>query len=136
MKACLVRLSCALVLLSAADAAQEMLPSRAPLLASGSFRIEPLKLEFDPRPVGTSSPPMITTVTNGGSGLVRVDDIFASGIDFTQTNSCGDSLAPGSSCQIQVIFKPATTGTRIGVLSVMVSSPGSPYYVVLTGVGQ
>ena len=136
MKACLVRLSCALVLLASADAAQEMLPARAPVLASGSFHVEPLKLEFSARPVGTSSAPMTTTVTNSGNGLVRIVDIIASGIDFTQTNSCGDSLMPGSSCQIQVTFKPATTGTRLGVLSVMVSSPVSPYYVVLTGVGQ
>jgi hypothetical protein len=43
---------------------------------------------------------------------------------------------PGSACEIGVIFKPAITGTRLGVVSIMVSSPGKPYYVGLTGVGQ
>jgi hypothetical protein len=67
---------------------------------------------------------------------VKIVDITASGIDFSETHTCGDSLAAASSCQIQVVFKPATTGSRLGVVSIMTSGQGKPTYIVLTGIGQ
>lgn len=135
MRMWLVGFLCATVLLGAAIAAEETLPSK-PTMASPSISIEPLKLDFSPLAVGSSSQPMIVTLANAGSNAVKIVDITASGIDFTATNTCGDAIAGGSTCQVQVTFKPATTGNRLGVLSLMLSSPNKPYYVPLTGVGQ
>ncbi len=56
--------------------------------------------------------------------------------DYTQTNTCGTSLAAGGSCVISVIFKPTVAGTRTG--TVTVTSTGFSAAVLtssLTGVG-
>jgi hypothetical protein len=79
---------------------------------------------------------MITTLTNAGTNPVKLVDITPSGIDFSETTTCGESLLPGASCEIQIVFKPAITGSRLGVLSVMISGLGRPYFVGLSGVGQ
>jgi len=112
---------------------QQMPSEKAP---SGSLNIAPPKLEFGSLAVGTSSAPMTTSLSNAGKGPVKFTDITPSGIDFSETHTCGESLMPGGSCEIQVMFKPATTGERLGVLSVMVAGVGKPYLVVLTGTGQ
>jgi len=55
--------------------------------------------------------------------------------DYGQTNNCGGSVAAGNSCSIFVTFKPTTTGTRSGTLSISDNAPNSPQTVALTGTG-
>jgi hypothetical protein len=133
MRAWPVRLFWTGIVFACVSSAQQMPHSNAP---SGSLTIAPLKLEFDPRPVGTSSPPMTATLTNAGTVPVKFVDITPSGIDFSASTACGETLIPGASCEIQITFKPAITGSRLGVLSVMISGLGRPYFVGLSGVGQ
>lgn len=136
MKAWLVQLLGVIALFTWVNLAQEIPLVKGSAVASATLEIEPLKLDFGSRSVGTLSDPITTAIKNTGSAPVKILDITASGIDFNQTNTCTDDIMPGSACEIQVTFKPVITGTRLGVLSVMVSSPGKPYYVGLTGVGQ
>lgn len=135
MKAWIVQFLCAVALLASASAPQENLPVKEPDV-SAILRIEPRSLDFGSRPVGTSSAPMTTTLGNDGKAAIKLMDITTSGIDFQQTNTCGEVILPGSSCQIHVVFTPAITGTRLGVLGLIVSSPGTPFYIALTGVGR
>lgn len=125
---------CAIALFTAAIAAEETAPNNP--VVSGPIKIEPLQLDFGSLPVGSSSQPITSTLTNPGNTVVKIVDITASGIDFSETHTCGDSLTAASSCQIQVVFKPATTGSRLGVVSVMTSGQGKPSYIALTGIGQ
>src|SRR5205814_10095858 len=55
--------------------------------------------------------------------------------DFTQTHTCGASLAAGTSCTISVTFKPAATGSRSASVSVADNDSGSPQTASLTGSG-
>jgi uncharacterized protein YhjY with autotransporter beta-barrel domain len=59
----------------------------------------------------------VVTLTNQGNAPLGVNAITTDG-DFTQTNDCGSEIAPGGSCDIQVIFSPQTTGDASGALNI------------------
>jgi hypothetical protein len=54
---------------------------------------------------------------------------------FSETNTCGTSLAAGATCSVSVKFAPTTAGAATGTLSVNSSAPGSPLTVALSGTG-
>jgi hypothetical protein len=103
---------------------------------AGSVKITPPSLDFGTRPVGSMTAPETATLANTGTTILKITDIVTSGIDFAQTNSCGQSLAPGATCTIQITFKPAITGPRVATLQVLDSDPSSPQYTVLNGTGK
>ncbi len=83
---------------------------------------------------GASSTAQIITLTNTGTAVSNISSIAASG-DFSQTNTCGGTLAINTSCQISIVFTPAATGQRNGALTVNDNATGSPQTVTLSGVG-
>jgi len=91
-------------------------------------------LTFSSQLVGTTSAAQTVTVTNSGNAPLTVSGISATG-DFSQTNTCGSSVAAAGKCSISVTFKPTTTGTRTGSVSISDSASGSPQSVSLTGTG-
>jgi len=104
--------------------------------ASSVVKLTPLKLDFGSVPVGTTSLSKIATLTNISNSALTVRDISASGIDFAETNTCPSSLPAGGSCAIEVTFKPAIDGPRIGTIMISTSDPAFPQLLVLTGTGQ
>ncbi len=126
---------CAVWLLTAANIRQDAIEIKSDTTSVPAVKIEPLKLDFGSLTAGSSSQPMISTLTNSGRSAVKIVDITPSGIDFTESSNCPETLAVGSTCQIQISFKPAITGPRLGVVSVMTSVSGHPSYIMLTGVG-
>src|SRR5207244_4080094 len=91
-------------------------------------------LTFGNQLVGTTSAAQSVTLSNTGSAALNISKIATAG-DYTQTNNCGASLDGGTSCSINVSFKPTNTGTRSGTLSVSDNVSGSPQKVALTGTG-
>ena len=75
------------------------------------------------------------TLRNEGPVSVRIFSIDTSG-DFTSTNSCPSSLAPGASCRLRVIFAPVTGGNRGGSILINDDAAGSPHTIALSGHGQ
>jgi hypothetical protein len=75
------------------------------------------------------------TVTNTGTATASVSSIAASG-DFSQTNTCGTSIAANASCSVSVSFRPTASGTRTGSLTITSNAAGSPTTVALSGTGQ
>jgi hypothetical protein len=94
----------------------------------------PASLTFASQLVGSSSSAQPVTLTNGGDGPLTISGINATG-DFTQSNSCGSSLAPNSSCIINITFTPAATGSRSGSLSLSSNSSVAVSPVTLAGTG-
>jgi hypothetical protein len=74
-------------------------------------------------------------VQNTGNGPLLISRITTTG-SFSQTNTCGSSLAMGASCEIDVSFTVETPiGTYPGTLTISDNVPGSPQQVVsLSGV--
>ena len=93
----------------------------------------PASLSFAGTAVGSSSAAQAVTVTNSGTSAAAVSGVTVTG-DFSQTNNCS-SVATGSSCTVNVTFKPTTSGTRTGTLTVTSNANNSPATVSLAGSG-
>jgi hypothetical protein len=98
-----------------------------------SAALSPTALTFASQTVGTSSTVQTVTLSNSGNAPLNITGISASG-DFTQTNTCGTSLANGSSCPISVTFSPTATGNATGMITVT-QSGGGTQNVALSGSG-
>jgi hypothetical protein len=102
-------------------------------------KLSPTSINFGKILVGTASAVKTVTLANTGTGILVIRGISLVGTnatDFSQTNNCGASIAPGAKCTIQVIFRPLAKGTRTASLSVQDNAPSSPQSVSLSGTGQ
>ena len=100
------------------------------------LQISAATIDFGETAIDSESPPRALTLTNAMKSNVTMEQIITSGIDFSQKNDCGPTLAPGAQCTIQLFFKPAIPGPRIGNLDVTGSDPASPHFIALNGIGK
>jgi hypothetical protein len=91
-------------------------------------------LAFANQNVSTSSASQPVTLTNSGQGPLAISSIQASA-GYSQTNNCGNNLAAGASCTINVSFVPIVIGTQTGSISITDNAAGSPHSISTTGVG-
>ena len=95
-------------------------------------------LNFLGQLVTTSSAAQSITLTNNGSATLNITSIAAAGVnagDYSQTNTCGATLAPNANCAISVIFKPTAAGNRTANITISDDAAASPQVVALTGTG-
>jgi len=104
--------------------------------SAAPLNISPDSVTFPKLPVGSSTPPLTLTLSNPASSPIRLQEIIISGIDFAQRNDCGKELASGAECSILIVFKPATSGERLGNLEIIASDRNVPHFVALTGTGE
>lgn len=99
--------------------------------------ISPNPLAFSSTTVGASTV-LPLTLSNPGTAALAITTISVTGTSassFGQTNTCGSSLAAGSTCIITVTFTPGSTGSLAAAISVADNATGSPHTAVLTGTG-
>jgi hypothetical protein len=60
---------------------------------------------------------------NYGGASLTVTSIVVTG-DYSQTNNCPTTLAPGGHCDIDVTFSPTATGVRNGTINVATNASG------------
>jgi len=102
--------------------------------SSGSLTVSPSSLSFGDVDAGSTSSAQAVTVTNPGTSAQTISSVSVSG-QYTQTNTCGSSLAAGASCTVNVTFAPTSGGTQSGTLTIDNSSPTPSLTVSLSGVG-
>jgi hypothetical protein len=100
--------------------------------ATAAAILSATSLTFGNQMVNSVSSPQTVTLTNPASASMGITSIVASG-DFTQTNTCGTSLAAGASCTVTVFFAPTVAGTRTGLLALTDDASNSPQTVSLSG---
>jgi FG-GAP-like repeat/Abnormal spindle-like microcephaly-assoc'd, ASPM-SPD-2-Hydin len=126
--------------ISVADSATGS-PQIVPLTGTGIAPIvllSPASITFANQAVGTVSPAGVITLSNTGNATLTINSVSITGAnqgDFAQVNTCGGSLAQGTSCTISVTFAPTAAGTRQASVSIADSATGSPQTASLTGVG-
>jgi hypothetical protein len=98
----------------------------------GMLTLSASSLTFGNQDVTTSSSAQKITVSNTGAGTINLVSITQTG-DFSQTNTCGPTIAPGSNCVINAVFAPTQTGALTGTITITDDAPGSPQVVSLTG---
>jgi Beta-propeller repeat/Cep192 domain 4/HYDIN/CFA65/VesB-like, Ig-like domain len=94
----------------------------------------PDSLNFGNQVTNTTSNSHTIVLTNSGSDQLTVTGTSVSG-DFSLTSNCPGSMAPHSTCTLNVIFTPTSIGTLNGALLVYDNAQGSPQSIPLTGTG-
>jgi Beta-propeller repeat/Cep192 domain 4 len=102
--------------------------------ATPAVTLSATTLTFPSMVVGSASTPQTVTVTNSGSASLSITAISVSG-NYTQTNTCGSTLAAGAACHVTLVFAPLQTGSDTGTVTITDSATGSPHKVALTGTG-
>ena len=96
--------------------------------------VSPQNLTFPPESLGTTSAVQAVTLTNIGDQTLDITAIQVAG-DFAQVSNCPSTLAPNSSCIINVTFTPTASGIRAGTLTISDNAQAAPQVVNLTGAG-
>ena len=104
------------------------------LLSAQTVTVSPSTLSFGSQAISTTSAAKTVTLKNGGSVALTISSIATSG-DYSQTNTCGTSLAAGANCSITVVFTPTILGSDDSSLTITDSASNSPQTVSLTGKG-
>jgi hypothetical protein len=104
---------------------------------TATYTASPTSVAFGNQLTNVASAPTSVTVTNTGAVALPITSITlstAGSQPFSQTNTCGTSVAVGTNCTISVVFDPASVGSATATLSVNVS--GGPLTVNLSGNGS
>ena len=108
------------------------------LISSGTgspaVSLTPATLTFPAQLIGSTSASKAVTLKNTGTAPLNLLSLSTSG-GYSQTNSCGSSVAAGASCTINVSFSPTVPGATPGALTVVDNVASSPQVVSFTGTG-
>ena len=106
-----------------------------------NISLAPAALAFGAQTVNTASALQSVVVSNTGFANLIISGISVSApfsrvpLGAVVPPDCGGSVAPGNSCQIGVIFTPASSGALTGQISIIDNATGSPHTVGLSGTG-
>ena len=98
--------------------------------SSTSATFSPAALSFPSTPTGITSASQTSIFTNTGTTTLSLGIILVSG-PFTQTNTCGGSVAAGGTCTFTVAYKPTSAGNSTGTIDV--SDQAGDQIITLTG---
>ena len=98
----------------------------------GQPTLAPTTQDFGSEAIGFPTGPQIFTWTNNSSFPSSVTSATITGDFSISSNNCA-AVAPGTSCQIKVVFTPTLLGARAGMLTVV--SSGNTLTATLTGTG-
>ncbi|HVJ08437.1 MAG TPA: choice-of-anchor D domain-containing protein [Acidisarcina sp.] len=99
---------------------------------SGTVSVSPKSYAFPNQAIGTKSAPATITLSNGLTTTLTISSIQI-GAPFSQTNTCGGSLASGNSCTISVTYAPTAIGYNTTNLVITDNATNSPQTVPISG---
>jgi hypothetical protein len=117
---------------------QPLLKSQTSLLwypGSPTATLSTGTLGFGYHQIGTRSQIQKLTLTNGSLAELLISAITIDNPDFTQTNTCGASLAPHKSCVIRVRFAPTQPFAETATLTIQDNATNAPQTASLAGIG-
>jgi hypothetical protein len=103
-------------------------------LSAPAVTLSASTLSFGAQIVNSTSAAQIVTVTNTGTATLTPLTIAATA-PFTQTTTCGASLAAGAICTISVTFTPTAAGSAVGTVTLTDNAGNTPQVIALNGVG-
>lgn len=101
-------------------------------IGAPAMTLTPAALTFGSVDVGASLT-QTGTLSNAAPGRLPVPPLVTLGDYTASTAACGGALAANSSCAVTITFKPTTTGSRPGSITVQSVGAGAP--TTLTGNG-
>jgi hypothetical protein len=122
---------------SSGGSATVALSGTATAPATPTASLSATSLTFPNAVAGGAATTQVETLTNTGGAALTVGAITLSGTnasDFSETNTCGTTLAVGANCTVSLSFSAATAGTYTATLSIVNNaSTGGAATVSLTG---
>jgi len=109
------------------------------LVIDPAAKLSATSISFGTQKEGTSSAVKAVTLTNTGATTLTIKSIAVSGSDpsdFKETKNCGSSLIAGSSCTIDVTFKPTKKGSRSAKLVIEDNAQNNSQIITLSGTGD
>ncbi len=103
-------------------------PRLCPLLSTAEY-------SFGWEYLGGTSAQRKVTIANDQTATITFTSITPAGDFVISSNTCGTTLTVGSSCAVELAFKPSAIGPRTGTLTVVDSGVTSPETVNLSGTG-
>ncbi len=100
----------------------------------GVINVSPSSLDFGNQNTGTTSNPLVVTVSNTGNGSFDIRSITGIG-DFAHIANCPETLQPQTSCTINITFSPITAGAISGLISVNTTAQAGSGSLSLSGNG-
>ncbi len=95
----------------------------------------PTSLNFGAIASGSLSSPQAVTLTNNGIAPLVLRGATATE-EYTVSNGCGDSVAKGATCSLEIAFAPTTLGPVLGALTLSDNAESSPQVIALKGTGS
>jgi large repetitive protein len=98
----------------------------------------PTSVAFGSQNLNTSSGPHIVTLKNSSGASLTIATVDITGADnasFSDTSTCGATLANGATCTASVTFTPTTSGALSATLTFTDTASNSPQTLALTGTG-
>ena len=89
-------------------------------------------LQFVTDTVGTPIA-QVEDMVSVGNQAATVNGVTISGTGFSQTNTCGASMAQGQQCRITILYTSSVAGPQTGTLTVANTGVTSPITIPLTG---
>jgi Abnormal spindle-like microcephaly-assoc'd, ASPM-SPD-2-Hydin len=95
-------------------------------------------LNFGTQTINTESAQQNIVFSNSGTDPLGIGGISVNNSSYviTKKTTCGSSVAPGGSCTIAIAFKPKSTGTQTGTVTIKEFNPKGPLTIALTRVGD
>jgi hypothetical protein len=103
--------------------------------------LSPTSIDFGNATLGTTSTVVqpVTLTNSGNDTLTFTSNFTITGANLTDfgitSNTCGTTLAAGSSCGFNVTFTPSAVGARSADVSIADNAADSPQQIPLTGTG-
>ena len=117
-------------------------PQTVPLSGTGitpaTASLSPPSLNFGSIVIGTNVTAQTVTVTNTGESPLTISGVSLAGANaslFSDTSTCGSTVAAGASCQLTVSFVPTASGPAAAALLLTDNGANSPQSIPLAGAG-
>ena len=105
------------------------------LLNTGAASFLPTTpLTFAVQLIGTISSPQTVTLTNTGKTTLAITSISARA-PFQVNNTCGNRLAVGAICDLDISFGPSVQGPATGLITIVDSASSKPQFIEVSGSG-
>jgi len=96
----------------------------------------PPSASFGTQTLFIGSAPVALTIRNIGTATAIVNSVTSSSSEFPVTSStCNGALVVNSTCTVNVVFDPTSSGARSATLTVSSNGIGSPQSITLSGTG-
>jgi hypothetical protein len=92
-------------------------------------------LTFAATPVGQQAPAQTITLTNNGGFPLTINGVSATSDFIVGSSTCGQTVAVGGTCVVEIDYVPTAAGTRTGKVTFDDNAGSSPQTLPLSGIG-